>query len=186
MTKLTFVACVALGGAIACRGATTTDAKGNPRASVSSEHVDPCRRGAKSFKVGRVERSVPLLDLDHLETAAPLNGCVVGIKARALIPFMGCTKKLCPGIAPDFCCNRCMAGAMSFSTSGPYGLIPYENAKPFQCSEGPQCEADRRCERQPGAYDVIGRFRVVETNSFRIDVEVMERVNPPAPPPRQP
>ena len=139
-----------------------------------------------SFKVGRVERSVPLLDLEHPETAAPLNGCVVGIKAGALIPYGDCTKMLCPGVAPSFCCNRCKAGVMSFSTREPYGLIPYENAKPFQCSEGAQCEADRRCERPPGAYDVIGRLSVVDTNRLRIDVEAMERMNSPAPPPRHP
>jgi hypothetical protein len=133
---------------------------------------------------------VPLLDLEHLETAVPLNGCVVGIKAGGLRPFSSCTKMGCgapPGMPYDPCCNHCQAGAMAFSTRGPNGLTPYENGKVFACSEGMDCEANRRCERQPGYYDVIGRFRVVDSNSFRIDVEAMERVNPPhaPPPPRQ-
>lgn len=189
MTKLSLVVCVTLGGAVGCRGAATTPAansKASARASMSSGSVDPCRTGAKPLKVGKLERSVPLLDPERPELPVPLNGCVVGIKAGRLSPYSGCTKKLCgwpTGMPPDPCCNRCQAGAMAFSTGGPYGLIPYANGKVLACSEGLDCEANRRCEKQPGTYDVIGRLSVLDTNNFRIDVEAMERVNPPHAPP---
>ncbi|HEX6767437.1 MAG TPA: hypothetical protein VF103_18190, partial [Polyangiaceae bacterium] len=114
---------VVLGGlGMACRPAPTPPPQQSARAQQGSKAAassstgagrnDACLRRAERVKIGGIERSVPIVDPEHLENAARLNGCMVGIRAARLEAMRRCTLAMCPaaGTPSTSCCNRCDAG----------------------------------------------------------------------------
>jgi hypothetical protein len=179
---------IVIGSVFGCRSAETRPADGtNASASGPSgmAGVEPCRDRAQRLRLGEVEREVPIVDPMRLENVARLNGCVVGIKAGGVYASRGsCTKMLCPALPAgnrERCCNTCEGEGLAVGGTVPIELM--KGGKLLSCARGLDCELMKRCDIRPGYYDLLGRLNVLDPSHVRLDVESMQPVDPPGPPP---